>query len=120
MTPCPDLADLASWRFLSFEPGALAEIRDLALRQVAPAAHLEPLERQAAEADARELEQRVADPFAAALECARPRLGDDHLDPGVLLGRRDGLDRHGLHGPALPAPALEQPPEVLVRDLALQ
>ena len=36
---------------------------------------------------------RMPDQLAGRLERARPRLGDDHLDPGVLLGRGQPVDR---------------------------
>ena len=85
-------------RVPSAQAGAFAQVGDLGFRQVAPAAHLETLERKSAQAHARDLQQRMSNQIARRLERAGPRLGDHHLDPGVPLGDRQPVDVSGLTG----------------------
>src|SRR6516164_6056965 len=98
------------------ETGAATQVGDLALCQVAPSAHGQALERETAEPHARDLEQGVADEIAGGPQRARPGLGHHHLDPAVLLGRGQPLDRDRLDRTGVEAPAAQEALDLAIAD----
>src|SRR3954447_824432 len=109
LLPQPRLGSALTARLALVDPRRLAQRLDLALAEVAPAAHGQPLERDRAQAHPRDLEHGVAEQLAGRLEHPGPRLGDHHLDPGVLAGGGERVDRLRAHRPAVPLPAAPQP-----------